>query len=441
MLFASFALSPSLGGATQTAAGADGVAQSPLPPPLLPADAASAETQCDAQRDAWAASVYQQLAASCLLSPSLDTRLPTVPVILHPSAPRGAAAQPVTARHIGFLRVDLTDAAEEEQGVDTGSLDRFGCTGHWASSGCIRLLTAAAVATQPGITGCSSGLALLPPEAFAALWARCEAVCGSSSSTPCDWHVPYSRLLPLEEAYGGLYRELKAGGYDLSRCHYMLRGWKTREGRPRLGASAPRSSTTTGGGQRARRHRGVVPAALAATRDLRAMVNWPGLLELLEEEGVEAVPTDGMRYWLARLAAGFQAQLAAAGVLCAETSVHHIIARSARGIDHPLNYFLIDRGPNSAMGSKVEGFRDADGNKLHMRDVVGERAFEVAHAACCLYHGVLYAGRRRGAPPAQTLRELREGATALAEEALQARQATAARQQARRAGASSSAAA
>lgn len=36
---------------------------------------------------------------------------------------------------------------------------------------------------------------------------------------------------------------------------------------------------------------------------------------------------------------------------------HHIIARSARGIDHPLNYFLIDRGPNSAMGSKVEGFR------------------------------------------------------------------------------------
>lgn len=263
------------------------------------------------------------------------------------------------------------DAAEEEQGVDTGSLDRFGCTGHWASSGCIRLLTAAAVATQPGITGCSSGLALLPPEAFAALWARCEAVCGSSSSTPCDWHVPYSRLLPLEEAYGGLYRELKAGGYDLSRCHYMLRwvaalhlvgqwlqlkgclrhcttshcsavpwhsnpsigpslspclhaccrGWKTREGRPRLGASAPRSSTTTGGGQRARRHRGVVPAALAATRDLRAMVNWPGLLELLEEEGVEAVPTDGMRYWLARLAAGFQAQLAAAGVLCAETSV------------------------------------------------------------------------------------------------------------------------
>jgi hypothetical protein len=107
--------------------------------------------------------------------------------------------------------------------VDTGSLDRFGCTGHWASSGCIRLLTAAAVATQPGITGCISGLALLPPDAFAALWARSEAADGSSSSAPCDWHVPYSRLLPLEEAYGGLYRELKAGGYNLSHCHYMLR--------------------------------------------------------------------------------------------------------------------------------------------------------------------------------------------------------------------------
>ena len=52
-----------------------------------------------------------------------------------------------------------------------------------------------------------------------------------------------------------------------------------------------------------------------------------------------------------------QAQLAAAGVLCGETSVHHIIARSSRGVDHPLNYFLIDRGPNSVMGSRVEGFR------------------------------------------------------------------------------------
>lgn len=141
----------------------------------------------------------------------------------------------------------------------------------------------------------------------------------------------------------------------------LPRGWKTREGRPRLGASAPRTTGGGGGGGGARQRRGVVPAELAATRDLRAMIGWPGLLELLEEEGVESVPTDGVRYWLARLGAGFQVRLATAGVLCADTSVHHIIARSSRGIDHPLNYFLIDKGPNSAMGSRVEGFRGGHG--------------------------------------------------------------------------------
>lgn len=73
----------------------------------------------------------------------------------------------------------------------------------------------------------------------------------------------------------------------------------------------------------------------------------------------QQVPTDGVRYWLARLGGGFHARLAASGVLCSEATVHHIIARSARGIDHPLNYFLVDRGPNSAMGSRVEGFRGA----------------------------------------------------------------------------------
>lgn len=233
------------------------------------------------------------------------------------------------------------------------------------------------------------------------------------------------------------------------------------------------------------------------------------------------MPTDGVRYWLARLGGGFHARLADAGVLCSEATVHHIIARSARGIDHPLNYFLVDRGPNSAMGSRVEGFRggqgrrlrgggllargcrggfwrrggppcprlrylgcwlacagqqngltalcrhlipnqhciaaslapgwpsrrermpacrpsalraDASGAKLHMRDVVGERAFEVAQAACNLYHGVLYSGRRRGVALKDSLRELREGAFALAEEAIAARQAREARRAARGAG-------
>ena len=89
-------------------------------------------------------------------------------------------------------------------------------------------------------------------------------------------------------------------------------GWKTREGRPRLGDSRPRHhGGGGGGGGGGRPRRGVVPAELAATRDLRAMVNWPGLLEMLEEEGVMSVPTDGVRYWLARLGAGFQVRRAA----------------------------------------------------------------------------------------------------------------------------------
>lgn len=168
------------------------------------------------------------------------------------------------------------DSAEEEVGVDTGSLDRFGCSGHWASSGCIRLLTATSgyssanragedgEAAAEGREGSNNGsqdgvkggraavsaaatqrsrLALMPLRAFTALWERSRhgniagsgggstdgsgsdpaASGGAHSGSAGDWHVPYARLLPLEEAYGGLARELKAAGLDLSRAHYMLR--------------------------------------------------------------------------------------------------------------------------------------------------------------------------------------------------------------------------
>jgi hypothetical protein len=43
-----------------------------------------------------------------MLSRTLDAKLPTVPVILHPSTPRNGVPPRVTARHLGFLRVDLT---------------------------------------------------------------------------------------------------------------------------------------------------------------------------------------------------------------------------------------------------------------------------------------------------------------------------------------------
>ncbi|KAL4420908.1 hypothetical protein ABPG77_001249 [Micractinium sp. CCAP 211/92] len=472
-MFAAFALSPRSGGITPSSPCGRPLEEqlvltAPPPPASLAAPPRQQQhKQPDPELDAWAASIYRQLAGSPAADLALDPKHPTVPVILHPSAPRGGAAPPVTARHLGFLRVDLTgqsagpgrffplfpaDSAEEELGVDTGSLDRFGCSGHWASSGCIRLLTATSGYSSANPAAQRARLALMPVPAFTALWERSRHgnTAGSGGGSPDgsgsdpgtsggarsgsagDWHVPYARLLPLEEAYGGLARELKAAGLDLSRAHYMLRGWKTKEGRPRLSSTGPRAPPANCAAQRARR--GVVPAELAATRELRAMINWPGLLELLEEEEVAAVPTDGVRYWLARLGGGFHARLAAAGVLCSEATVHHIIARSARGIDHPLNYFLVDRGPNSAMGSRVEGFRDASGAKLHMRDVVGERAFEVAQAACNLYHGVLFSGRRRGAALRESLKELREGAFALAEEAIAARQAREARRAARTSG-------
>lgn len=105
--------------------------------------------------------------------------------------------------------------------MDAGSLDRFGCTGHWASSGCIRLLTASSPMHSSSSSGSRAGeVALLPPDTFAALWERSNS---SAAAEHGGWHVPYSRLLPMEEAYGGLHRELKAAGFDLSRSHYMLR--------------------------------------------------------------------------------------------------------------------------------------------------------------------------------------------------------------------------
>ncbi len=103
MAFAAFALCP--GAVPAPPASQPTGAALPLPPPPPPP---SNPWVPDADRDAWAASIYQQLEASPLLSATLDAHLPTVPVILHPSVPRGGEPPPVTARHLGFLRVDLS---------------------------------------------------------------------------------------------------------------------------------------------------------------------------------------------------------------------------------------------------------------------------------------------------------------------------------------------
>lgn len=104
MAFAAFALSPGATAGAPPAFAASqppGTAALPPPPPSNP-------WVPDADRDAWAAAIYRQLETSPMLSATLDAHLPTVPVILHPSVPRGGEPPPVTARHLGYLRVDLT---------------------------------------------------------------------------------------------------------------------------------------------------------------------------------------------------------------------------------------------------------------------------------------------------------------------------------------------
>lgn len=102
MAFAAFALSPRAATGGPPASQQQGAAPPPLPPPP------SNPWAADGDRDSWAAAIYEQLETSPLLATTLDARHPTVPVILHPSVPRGGEPPPVTPRHLGFLRVDLT---------------------------------------------------------------------------------------------------------------------------------------------------------------------------------------------------------------------------------------------------------------------------------------------------------------------------------------------
>lgn len=119
-MFAAFALAPADDGASTAApspsAKSAAAAEVPAPPaPLPPAAPAPPpfaslrlQQQPDPDRDSWVAPVYARLAAAPMLPLALDERQPCVPVILHPSAPRGGEPPAVTARHLGFLRVDLT---------------------------------------------------------------------------------------------------------------------------------------------------------------------------------------------------------------------------------------------------------------------------------------------------------------------------------------------
>lgn len=76
--------------------------------PLPVSSDAQPPQQPEPELGAWAASIYCRLADAPAANLALDPKHPTVPVILHPSAPRGGVAPPVTVRHLGFLRVDLT---------------------------------------------------------------------------------------------------------------------------------------------------------------------------------------------------------------------------------------------------------------------------------------------------------------------------------------------
>lgn len=187
--------------------------------------------------------------------------------------------------------------------MSSNKLDGFGCGGHWANSGCIRLLA----------PGHGNGV-LCSLQAFVALWER--------RGDGGGWCVPHSRLQPLEEAYAGLYRRLQELQYDLSHCHYMLKGLEKAEGQQR--------KSTRGGDAR---RKFFVSLKLQAQRPLRAVANWPGFLELLEDQGLAAVSCDKiLSYWLTRVGPSFRQQLVEEGIIGEQATVHHIISRHNRGI-------------------------------------------------------------------------------------------------------------
>lgn len=147
----------------------------------------------------------------------------------------------------------------------------------------------------------------------------------------CDaeriWHIPHAKIMGLREAFGGLYSFLEAQNIDLSCGHYMLKGWKTKDNRPRK---------ANGGGIG---KIDVTPQAVEE-RALRAMANekvWKNpqgesLLKILEDEGHSEVPCKMLDYWISRLGWSFQQLLTERGIVGRDHTVHHIIAQDNRGI-------------------------------------------------------------------------------------------------------------
>lgn len=170
--------------------------------------------------------------------------------------------------------------------MGTNTLDEYQCTSHWGNGGCIRLLTASE----------DTSLQLMPEAKFRGLWEQLDTAAAGTASSGIGgsngsngsggsgessggsiafggtvWGVPRSNLLMLQEAYGGLYRKLRALAYDLQDSHYMLKGWETKSG-------GPRQKTN-----RLAAYKGI-DSPNAAEHDLRAVANWPGLLQMIEQE-------------------------------------------------------------------------------------------------------------------------------------------------------------
>lgn len=160
------------------------------------------------------------------------------------------------------------------------SVDDYGNTTHWASKAFVlltpHLLTKG---TEPSID-------LMPLKHFRLLWkfdegCRCWFIPRDSSSYfgSDDLQVQLASddvpraLDSLPAAYGGLHYRLNKMKFDLTNCHYMLKGWEKQDGTLVLKHTKGAKYFDFSDEERA----------------MRAVAGWPGLKDNFEELNVDPI--------------------------------------------------------------------------------------------------------------------------------------------------------